>query len=257
MITSVNNPVIQDIKKVQQNKYRKKMKEFFIEGEHLIQEAAKAGILDHVLITEKYELAGNTIFLYTEKILDFTNDIPCDIISQDIAMKITQTQTPQGIFGIAKMEETEIEVNTHILVLDGLQDPGNVGTILRTAKAFGIKTVLATPDTVDFYNDKVIRATQGVHFFMNVQRLEVDAIIAHLMENNYDVLALDTTGEPISGAVKASKQAMIIGNEGNGIDYRQFKTIEMKKVTIQMKENVESLNAAIATGIALYEWQGK
>lgn len=254
MITSLSNSVVLDIKKIQQPKYRKEMGEFFIEGEHLIQEAQKAGILDHVLITEKYEIVENTIFCGSKKVVIIDDDMPCDYITDEIAYKITQTQTPQGIFGIAKIKEQTLLTETKILILDGLQDPGNVGTILRTASAFGIKTVLATPETVDFYNDKVIRSTQGITFFMNIKKMAYEQIIEYLEEHNFAVVSLDMEGTAISEMKEVEKQAIIIGNEGNGINHSNWKTLEISKVTIPMKNDVESLNVAIATGIALYEW---
>ena len=180
--------------------------------------------------------------------------MPCDYITDEIAYKITQTQTPQGIFGIAKIKEQTLLTETKILILDGLQDPGNVGTILRTASAFGIKTVLATPETVDFYNDKVIRSTQGITFFMNIKKMAYEQIIEYLEANSFAVVSLDMEGTAISEMKEVEKQAIIIGNEGNGINHSNWKTLEISKVTIPMKNDVESLNVAIATGIALYEW---
>ncbi|MGL5041532.1 MAG: TrmH family RNA methyltransferase [Culicoidibacterales bacterium] len=254
MITSLSNSIVLDIKKIQQPKYRKQMQEFFIEGEHLIQEANKANILDHILITEKYEIVENIIYCGSKKILEITADMPCDYIADDIAYKITQTQTPQGIFGIAKINEVTLATPKQVLILDGLQDPGNVGTILRTASAFGITTVLATPQTVDFYNDKLIRSTQGITFFMQIARLAYEEISQYLEQNKYEVLSLDMEGIAISNMNKNDKQAIIIGNEGNGISHANWGNLKIDKVTIPMKNNVESLNVAIATGIALYEW---
>ena len=173
-------------------------------------------------------------------------------VNHDIMKKISNLDSPPKVIGICKLLE-EKEIGDRVLILDGIQDPGNLGTIIRSAVAFNIDTIILSNDTVDMYNSKVIRSTQGMLFYINIIRTDLMEVLPELKKNNYTIYTTNVTnGIDIKKCEKQNKFALIVGNEGNGVskkvsDYADY------TIYIKTNNNVESLNVAVATSILLYE----
>ncbi len=165
----------------------------------------------------------------------------------------SDTDTPQGILAIAEPPERSFEDVTSIgtvLVLDGLQDPGNVGTILRTAQAFGVAATIALPGTVDLWNPKVVRSAMGALFSHVAFQASVERTLSFVGERSLPVWATSTHGEPLTRAAAGANVAIVVGNEANGVS-AQIAAAASRTVAIPIA-GVESLNVAVATGILLY-----
>lgn len=235
--TSIENDKIKDIKKLKQSKYRNANNMFLVEGIHLVEEAHKNGILKELIVEENnpYILDVNTIYVST-KVMD----------------NISELETPQGVMGICtKLVPKEVKGN--VLILDQIQDPGNLGTIIRSALAFNIDTIILSQDTVDLYNSKVIRATQGMIFSINIISAELKTMIEYLKKQKYLIYGtrLDDAIN-IKNVEKPEKFAIIVGNEGNGV---KTEILDLCDEYIYIKTNFlcESLNVGVATSIILYE----
>ena len=144
-----------------------------------------------------------------------------------------------------------------VLILDRIQDPGNLGTIIRSAVAFNIDTIICSPDTVDFYNPKVVRASQGMMFHIPIIIKNTNEVIRNLKNNDYKIVGTKVTnGKDVREASIYSHFALIIGNEGQGIS-RDIEELCDEYLYIKMNENCESLNASVAASILLYEINNK
>lgn len=235
--TSIDNKKVKDIKKLHTKKYRDKTNMFLVEGKHLVLEAYKKGYLQ-TLILEENEI--------------FPLNIDTMYVSNNVINYITTLETPQLVMGICKKVE-EKEIGDKILILDDIQDPGNLGTIIRSAVAFNIDTIILSKNTVDLYNPKVIRATQGLIFHINIVIKDLKEFVPLLKQNKYKILGTRVThGKNIKDIYKSKKFAIIVGNEGSGISDEMIELSD-EYVYIEMNNNCESLNVAVATSIILYE----
>lgn len=237
IITSLENKEIKKITKLKSKKYRDELQEFIVEGEHLVEESYKNKILKKIILLE------NT---------DIDIDVEKIYVNHDVMKKISNLDSPPKVIGICKLLE-EKEIGNRVLILDGIQDPGNLGTIIRSAVAFNIDTIILSNDTVDMYNSKVIRSTQGMLFYINIIRTDLMEVLPELKKKNYTLYTTNVTnGTDIKNCEKQNKFALIVGNEGNGVskkvsDYADY------TIYIKTNNNVESLNVAVATSILLYE----
>ncbi len=234
--TSIENDKIREIAKLKDKKYRKDTGFFLIEGEHLIKEAFNAGYLEKII-----KLEGSNIDINVETIE----------VSMKVLKFISNLETPT-VIGICRQKNDEIK-GDHILILDNIQDPGNLGTIIRSAVAFNIDTIILSNDSVDLYNEKVIRATQGLIFNVNILRTDLVKIIEELKEKKYKIYATKVNeGKNIKNIEKSQKFAIIMGNEGNGVS-KSLLDISDEYLHITMNDKCESLNVGVATSIILYE----
>lgn len=240
-ISSLDNKKIKEYSKLKQKKYRDLSSKFIIEGEHLVEEALKSGFLLDVLVLESYP---------------FKIDFDITYVTKAILKELTDLETAPPVIGICKKLDIKKESSHKILILDNIQDPGNLGTIIRTSKAFGIDEILISKDSVDLYNSKVIRATQGIIFYLPVIRCDLEDEINDLKQagitiygtnvhNGIDIRTLD--------AKMKNDYAIVMGNEGNGVRNEIQKQVD-KNLYINMDSTVESLNVSIATSIILYEF---
>ena len=166
--------------------------------------------------------------------------------------KLSDLNSYPNVIGVVRKTEKNI-IGRRILALDDIQDPGNLGTIIRSAVAFNIDTLILSPKTVDLYNSKVIRATQGMIFNLNIVTRDLNSTIKSLKNDNYLILGTDVNnGTDIRSINNLNKFVLIIGNEGQGMS-KELSTLCDKNIYIKMNERVESLNAAVATSIILYE----
>lgn len=240
LITSLDNDKIKSYMKLKDRKYRKKTKTFIVEGLHLVLEAYKSGSIIE-LILEKDEV--------------LPLDVPCVYVTNEIINKISSLDAPSNIMALCKMNESTEIKGEKILLLDEIQDPGNLGTIVRSSLAFDVDTIIMSPDTVDLYNPKVLRSTQGMIFHLNIITKSLDEAIDQLKNNEYPIYGTRVEyGSDVRTLNKKDKKryALVMGNEGNGIRREILDKCD-KFLYIDMNEKVESLNVAVATSILLYE----
>ena len=239
LITSVNNDRIKELVKLKDKKYRDKNNMFFIEGYDIVLEAYKNGY-----IKELYVLDGTLVDM----------DIPYTYVSYDVMKKISDMETISEYYAVCQKKEDSI-IGNKIIILDGIQDPGNLGTIIRSAVAFDFDTVVISKNTVDLYNPKVIRSTKGMLFNKNVIVRELDEFISSL--DGYLVCGTDVLGGVnVRNIELPEKIALVIGNEGRGIS-DSVRELCDKFIYISMNDNCESLNAAVAASILMYEVNSK
>ncbi len=238
VITSLDNKRIKNTGKLLNKKYRDEENKFLIEGEHLVEEAYKAGILLEVYQCED---------------MDRTFDVPTTYVTYDVIKKLSNTISPQKIIGVCKKIE-EKELGNKVLILDDIQDPGNLGTIIRSSVAFGIDSIVLSNNTVDLYNDKVLRSSEGMIFHINIVRRDIIDTIDKLHDLGYEILGTSVdVGMYVDKVELTNKYALVMGNEGNGV-HDEILDMCDHYIYIPMKNNVESLNVAVATSIILYEF---
>lgn len=235
--SSIDNKKIKNIKKLNNTKYRNEFNEFLIEGEHLVLEAYKNGILKELILEEGTNFKLNIETIY---------------VTNSVLKYISELSNPSKIMGVCtKLEEKEI--GDKIVILDGIQDPGNLGTIIRSSVAFNIDTIILSEDTVDLYNPKVIRATQGIIFNINIIEKNLNTFIPLLKDKNHKIYGTKVNGgKSLKNVEKTDKFAIIMGNEGNGVK-PEILDMCSDYIYIDMNKSCESLNVGVATSIILYE----
>ena len=240
LITSIDNDKIRRIMKYKEKKYRDIDNKFLVEGEHLVIEAYKAGLLEEILLEQNEVTMLNA---------------PITYISSDVVKALSTLEAPSHIFGICHKKDINNDLGNKILLLDRIQDPGNLGTIIRSSRAFGVDTVVLGDGCCDLYNEKVIRSTQGIGFGMNIVSRDLLEVIDELKKREVPILGTKVThGEDIRTLTSKDKQkyALIMGNEGRGVSEEILDKCD-KYIYIEVKDSVESLNVSIATSILLYE----
>lgn len=240
-ITSLKNPKVAAWKALKDRKGRRESGCFLVEGRKMVEEALKSAFdVETVLVQEGMELPdGLTMPVY---------ELPAHVLAA-----VCDTKTPQGIAAVVRMKE-QSALGKHIVVLDGVQDPGNVGTIIRTADAAGLDGVLLSTQCADVFSPKVLRATMGSIFRMNLRTTDdLPGELTKLREKGYSILSSQLDGTPFYEREKVAEQfALVIGNEGNGVS-EQVQQTATHRVRLPMRGGAESLNAAIAAAIMMYE----
>ena len=241
-ITSVNNPLIKELVLLKHKKNRLITKKFIVEGHHLVEEAYNNGLLRQVLTTvEKIN--------YSDVDIIKTTDI--------VIKKLSSTIEPQGIIGIVEMPTFVEKEYKKYLVLDDVADPGNLGTIIRSSLALGIDALIVSPDTVDEYNDKVLRATQGAIFKLPIFRENLNESLKSLKEKNIPLLVTSLkNATDVSRLERMDQFALVLGNEARGVSEEYLKFAD-KVIKIKMNNNVESLNVAMSAGMIAYYLMNK
>ena len=237
LITSLENNKIKKYLKLKEKKYRELDKLFIVEGEHLVEEAIKSNLLVDLLVLSGY---------------DCKIDFPYTFISLNIMKKFTNMDSVPRVLGIVKFKESLNIIGNKVLILDNIQDPGNLGTIIRSSVAFNVTDIVLSLDTVDLYNDKVIRASQGMIFKINIIKKDLIDVIKSLKSNNYVIMGTDVKSGVDASTLAPLKYALIMGNEGNGIR-EEIKEMCDEFIYIDMNSECESLNVGVATSIILYE----
>ena len=237
LYTSIENKKIKNIKKLNTKKYRDEFNEFLIEGEHLVQEAYKNGILKEIILEE------NT---------DIDIDIEKSYVTSSVLKYISELDNPSKIMGICKKIDKK-NIGNKILMLDGIQDPGNFGTIIRSSVAFNIDTIVLSRECVDLYNSKVLRATQGMIFNVNIVEKDLVELVPNLKKDGYKVYGTKVNGgKSLKNVERCEKFAIIMGNEGRGV-HSSLLDLCSDYIYIDMNSACESLNVGVATSIILYE----
>ena len=241
-ITSLQNNKIKEVAKLKEKKYREDSNLYLVEGYHLVKEA-----LHHKKLKEVYIEDSETIDESLYK------GVKIYIVTKEIIKKLSSVVTAQGIIGVVEKSNKVIDSDLKkLLVLDNIQDPGNLGTIIRTAAALGLDALVLTDDTVDVYNDKVIRATQGALFKIPIIVMPKEKIVTFLKDNEYDIVVSSLNAkQELSDIIPSQTFAIVVGNEGNGVS-KLFLDSATTSVIIPMHNEVESLNVAVAASILMY-----
>ena len=239
LYSSVDNKKIKDLKKLSSKKYRDITNMFLVEGDHLVEEAYKTGFLTELLLEEGF---------------DYKLDIKTNYISKNVLKYLSSLDSSPKMIGICKKKINNIKGNK-ILMLDNVQDPGNIGTIIRSAVAFNIDTIILGKGCADEYSEKVIRATQGMIFKINIVHSDLEESIKTLKNKDYKILGTKVSnGKELKSVSKHEKFAIIMGNEGSGVDKKLLDLCD-EYIYIKMNPECESLNVGVATSIILY-WVG-
>ena len=230
----------EDIKKLHQKKFREELGFFIVEGEHLVQELQKAAKHDA-------RLRGSEIFL-TRDYAHWSSPLPMHVVQSKQMAQISETRSPQGFAAVVPLLTTAAAEPRRAIYLHEVQDPGNLGTILRTLAWFGGFRCLLSPDSVDVHNGKVVRASMGAIFHVPV---EIDVPLGALAARFRRIACLDLEGEPLSSKVFRDFDCYLFGNEGRGLtpEARDLATA----FTIAGTGAIESLNVAATVNISLYE----
>lgn len=241
LITSLNNEHIKEIIKLKEKKYRDLSNTFLIEGRHLVLEAHREKKIVELILEqdELFPLDTNTLY-----------------VSSNVMKRLSDLSTPSNVMAVVeKLDEKPI--GEKILILDNIQDPGNLGTIIRSAVAFNFDTIVLSPGTVDLYNPKVVRSTQGMVFHINIIVKEPVSFINELKNEGYKIVGTKVTnGVDVRDSKTYSHFALIIGNEGKGMS-EELSELCDEYLYIKMNDQCESLNAAVAASILMYEISNK
>ena len=254
VITSKDNEFIKEIKKLKEKKFRDKANKYIVEGIKLVREAIDENQKVHYIIICEDCVNDGTI---DQKTLYEVAKFECIYVTEKVFFTITDVSNPQGLLAIVEKNNHRKNIDYNediIIILDGIQDPGNLGTILRTIDSANLKQVIVSKETADSYNPKVVRSTMGAIFRVNI--IESDDLlksVKEISENGFEIVctSLDTDKSPYD--IKFYKKAIIIGNEANGVS-KDLQNNSDIKVKIPMLGKTESLNASVAAGIMIYEY---
>lgn len=253
IITSKDNETVKHIRKLKEKKYRDEFGEYIIEGIKLINEAIEEDLNVKTIVvcdncdkevinqTSMYEVAKHKCVYVDEKVFN----------------TITEVKNPQGILAVIEKKGGEKEINYNedlIVILDDIQDPGNLGTILRTVDSIGLTQIIVSKKSGDVYNSKVVRSSMGGIFRLNViESNNLVETIQNIKKHKYTVISTSLDTDKSIYDIEYKKTAIVIGNEANGVS-KEVQEISDTKIKIPMLGKTESLNASVATGIVLYEY---
>lgn len=253
VITSKDNEIVKNIKKLKEKKYRDLEGQYIVEGIKLVKEAIEENAkIKKIVLCEDCENDGTIEKSLMYEIAKYD----CIYVSAKVFSILTDVEKPQGILAVIEKNTAEnISYSEDIIVvLDGIQDPGNLGTILRTVDSVGLKQIILSEKTADPYNPKVVRSTMGAIFRVNIiQSKNVLNTLKEIKKNKYKLLATSLDTDKSLYNIELNKKAIIIGNEANGVSKEVFEMVD-EKMIIPMLGKTESLNAAVATGVVLYEY---
>ena len=254
VITSKDNEIIKSIKKLKDKKFREQEHKYIIEGIKLIEEAVKESAKINTVVVCEDCVKNEEI---DSKLLYEVAKYNCIYVSERVFSLLTDVKNPQGILAVIEKEAQSelIDYNEDlIVVLDKVQDPGNLGTILRTVDSIGLKQIIVAEGSGDIFNPKVVRSTMGAIFRVKVKiSQDIQKTIAEIKKHKFKVISTSLATDKSIYDVKYEKSAIIIGNEANGVS-KELQDASDELVKIPMLGNTESLNASVATGIVLYEY---
>ena len=249
LITSKDNETIKEIKKLKDKKYRRD--KFIVEGIKMIEEAIQYNAkIEIIAYREGFDISNISTKVNSKN----TRTIE---VCENIFKSLTDVVSSQGILAIISKNKKEQDIDytqEFIIALDGIQDPGNLGTIIRTADATGLKQIIVSKDTVDTYSPKVIRSTMGAIFRINV--IEVEDIVNELKkakENGFKIITTSLQTDKSIYDINYKKSIVVIGNEANGVS-KEICDVSNEMVKIPMPGKAESLNASVSAAIMMYEY---
>lgn len=237
-ITSTNNELIKYFVKLRNIKNIKEEKKYIVETPHLVLEALKCGIVEEIIMLEGEYIPKE----YNVKV---------NIVNEKVMKKISTLDTPSSIMAVCKVEENDT-LGEKIVLLDDVRDPGNVGTIIRNCVAFGVDTIILSKNSVNKYNDKLIRSTQGMFFKVNIIEEDIIDAINRIKEDNIKVIGTSLKGfSELKCLNKDKSYAIVFGNESKGIS-EEVEVLCDELVYISINSSCESLNVACASAIILH-----
>ena len=248
-ITSRNNDLVKKVKSLKEKKFRDEYNQYIIEGERFVGEAIKEKAnIDYIFVEEGYN--WNNIEVDSNKVIQ---------VSKSVMEAMSCVKNSQGILALVYKEPQtsidSIDLNDErfFLILDNVQDPGNVGTIIRTADSIGLKYIFVRDTSCDIYNPKVLRSTMGSIFRVKCLMFnDIYKLVDSLKSNGIKVYATSLDTDTSIYNCDFEKSAVVVGNEANGVDEEFFKVAD-KIIKIPMRGNAESLNVAVASSIIMYE----
>ena len=253
-ITSKDNELIKHIRKLKDKKYRDESNEYVVEGVKLVEEAVKENAkIKQIIVCED---TTRTYEIPTHIMLEIAR-YDCISVSNKIFNIITQVTNPQGIMAIIEKNAQDAQIDYSqdiIVVLDDVQDPGNLGTILRTVDSIGLNQIIVSKGTADAFNSKVVRSTMGAIFRIKI--IEVENLVQEIKEMRKHHFKLMVTSLQTKNSIydiDFNKKIIVIGNEANGVS-KEIQDMADEKAKIPMLGRTESLNASVAAGVVMYEY---
>lgn len=242
-ITSLHNQKVSVWRSLAEKKGRDSVGEFLVEGTKMVEEALKSGFpVDAILLRQGFV-----------PLFHLSEDIPCFCLADHVFRSVCSAKNPQGIAAVIRIQKLRSE-GSRILAMDGLQDPGNVGTVIRTADAAGFDGILVSPDCADVYSPKVLRASMGSIFHIGIEFADsLPARLSEYRDKGFAVVSSQLDGQPFfSRDPLTDPFILIVGNEGNGVS-DEVKKIATHRYRLPMRGEAESLNVAVAAGIMMYD----
>ena len=254
IISSKDNELIKHIKKLKDKKHRDESNEYIIEGVKLIEEAVKENARIKKIIvcedtTRTYEIPTHIMYEIAK--------YECVYVTDKIFASITQVTNPQGIMAIIEKGDTDAQIDYTqdiIVALDDVQDPGNLGTILRTVDSIGLNQIIVSKGTADAFNSKVVRSTMGAIFRVKIIEVEnLPQAIKEMRRHRFKLMVTSLQTDNSIYDIQFNKKIIVIGNESNGVS-KEIQEMADEKAKIPMLGKTESLNASVAAGVVMYEY---
>ena len=254
VISSKDNELIKHIKKLKDKKHRDESNEYIIEGVKLIEEAVKENARIKKIIvcedtTRTYEIPTHIMYEIAK--------YECVYVTDKIFASITQVTNPQGIMAIIEKSDTDAQIDYTqdiIVALDDVQDPGNLGTILRTVDSIGLNQIIVSKGTADAFNSKVVRSTMGAIFRVKIIEVEnLPQAIKEMRRHHFKLMVTSLQTDNSIYDIQFNKKIIVIGNESNGVS-KEIQEMADEKAKIPMLGKTESLNASVAAGVVMYEY---
>lgn len=240
-ISSLQNAKVKQWLKYHQRKHRLADDVFLIEGNHLIEEAYKANMLVELWISEEEDV--------------YYKGVEMNVSPQHILDKLSLVQSSNTMIGLCNIPHLNIKHNKRVFILDNIQDPGNLGTIIRTALAFNFDAIYCSQDTVDFTNEKVVRSTQGALFSIPIHVVNIHETIAQLKQEKVSIIGLALSQQASHDITPSPNMAFVLGNEGQGISKEVLALVD-HQLMIPIS-NIDSLNVATTAAIIAHTYQNK
>ena len=242
-LTSLKNPKVQAWRSLKDRKGRKETGCFLVEGRKMVEEALRSRFPVEAVLADESRLAE----------LSLPANVPVYALPEHVLAAVCDTKTPQGLAAVVRMTGSD-SLGSRLVALDGVQDPGNVGTIIRTADAAGLDGVLLSAQCADAFSPKVLRATMGSVFRMGIRVTEdLPGELTRLKQEGFSVLSSQLDGTPFYEREPVGERfCLVIGSEGNGVT-PEVQQLATHRVKLPMRGGAESLNAAVAAGIMMYE----
>ncbi|MDR0200154.1 MAG: RNA methyltransferase [Streptococcaceae bacterium] len=251
LIKSTTNARIKEARKLQQKKYRDASETYLIEGFHLLEEALKSGVEIRQIWVEQAHLVRLSNLTAAQTATKTLSNLTTPVTSE-VLKALSETQSPQGVVSeVVKSDRTDFEPG-RVLILENIQDPGNVGTMIRTADAAGFDAVY-TVESADIYSSKALRSMQGSHFHLPViPTINLSELVTQLQNAHLKILTTTLSADSVPyQSIQEERFALIMGNEGAGVSQVALKAADLK-VHIPMPGHAESLNVAVAAGILMF-----
>lgn len=254
IITSKDNELVKHIRKLKDKKFRDENNEYVVEGVRLVEEAVKENAkIKQIIVCED---TTKTYEIPTHIMLEIAK-YECIYVSNKVFNLITQVTNPQGIMAIIEKDTANVQIDYTqdiIVTLDDVQDPGNLGTILRTVDSIGLNQIIVSKGTADAFNAKVVRSTMGAIFRIKIIEVEdLAKAIKDMKKHHFKLMVTSLQTDNSIYDINFNKKIIVIGNEANGVS-KEIQEMADEKAKIPMLGRTESLNASVATGVVLYEY---